>query len=168
MDTYSSQYRSVAKYVLLLFFLDMAQKRKCCNLMEVTSEIGMPLLRLHPKKKRRNTQGRRQINFFCWGKMPPSHTMWLRHWEYLMASHYKESLFDALLNDKKLSEVNPPLIPGQTQTRRIGYTVPAHIIEFAPEIGWKVMAFKRIKRIMKKVAAFKRMKRTLKTRSGLL
>ncbi|KAH0930493.1 hypothetical protein HID58_016220 [Brassica napus] len=66
------------------------------------------------------------------------------------------------------SEVNPPLIPGQTQTRRIGYTVPAHIIEFAPEIGWKVMAFKRIKRIMKKVAAFKRMKRTLKTRSGLL
>lgn len=44
--------------------------------MDVTSEIGMPLLRLHPKKKRRNT-------------------------EYLMASHYKESLFDALLNDKK-------------------------------------------------------------------
>uniref|UniRef100_M4DKU7 Uncharacterized protein n=1 Tax=Brassica campestris TaxID=3711 RepID=M4DKU7_BRACM len=143
MDTYSSQYRSVAKYVLLLFFLDMAQKRKCCNLMDVTSEIGMPLLRLHPKKKRRNT-------------------------EYLMASHYKESLFDALLNDKKLSEVNPPLIPGQTQTRRIGYTVPAHIIEFAPEIGRKVMAFKRIKRNMKNVAAFKRMKRTLKTRSGLL
>ncbi|CAG7908142.1 unnamed protein product, partial [Brassica rapa] len=88
--------------------------------------------------------------------------------EYLMVSRYKESLFDALLNDKKLSEVNPPLAPGQTQTRRIGYTVPAHIIEFAPEIGRKVMAFKRIKRIMKKVAAFKRMKRTLKTRSGLL
>ncbi|CAN7062396.1 unnamed protein product [Brassica rapa subsp. trilocularis] len=63
---------------------------------------------------------------------------------------------------------NHPLAPGQTQTRRIGYTVPAHIIEFAPEIGRKVMAFKRIKRIMKKVAAFKRMKRTLKTRSGLL
>ncbi|KAG5402177.1 hypothetical protein IGI04_016784 [Brassica rapa subsp. trilocularis] len=132
--------------------------------------------------------------------------------EYLMVSRYKESLFDALLNDKKFrfgimvkgydtslpadeverealalglhgSEVrgfrittrslakvrsNHPLAPGQTQTRRIGYTVPAHIIEFAPEIGRKVMAFKRIKRIMKKVAAFKRMKRTLKTRSGLL
>ncbi|WZZ55520.1 uncharacterized protein LOC106405071 [Brassica napus] len=61
---------------------------------------------------------------------------------------------------------NPLLAPGQT--RRIGYTAPAHLIEFAPEIRRKVMAFKRIKRTMKKVMAFKRMKRTLKTRSGLL
>ncbi|KAH0887042.1 hypothetical protein HID58_063138 [Brassica napus] len=60
---------------------------------------------------------------------------------------------------------NPLLAPGQT--RRIGYTAPAHLIEFAPEIRRKVMAFKRIKRTMKKVMAFKRMKRTLKTSLSL-
>ncbi|CAG7908210.1 unnamed protein product, partial [Brassica rapa] len=53
---------------------------------------------------------------------------------------------------------NHSLAPGQS-SRRIGYTRPAIMIEFAPEIGRKVKAFKKIKRIVKKkVMASRRMK----------
>ena len=58
---------------------------------------------------------------------------------------------------------NHSLAPGQS-SRRIGYTRPAITIEFAPEIGRKVRAFKMIKRIVKKVMALRRMKEATKER----
>ncbi|KAG2239801.1 hypothetical protein Bca4012_022900 [Brassica carinata] len=48
---------------------------------------------------------------------------------------------------------NPPLASGET---RKGYTIPAHMIEFAPEINRKVMAFKSLKRTLKRIAGYKK------------
>ncbi|CAF2046584.1 unnamed protein product, partial [Brassica napus] len=164
--------------VLLLFFLDMTQKRKRCNLMEVTSEIGTPLLSLHPK-----------FGIAVWGydtSLPEDEV------ESVLRQHFSScgGITHVYIDDKRAniyfseeheetsalglhrSEVrgfrittrrlatarrNHSLAPGQS-SRRIGYTRPAITIEFAPEIGRKVRAFKKIKRIVKKVMALRRMK----------
>ncbi|WZZ55521.1 hypothetical protein YC2023_055628 [Brassica napus] len=159
----------------------MAQKRRRCNLMGVTSEIGMPLLRLHPRKKRRNTrwhdviknlcltpcamtkdcnlfgiavlgydtslpedeiESKLTANFSSCGKITHVFVCPLDECTNI---YFSKEEGEASALDLNGSEVggfkittmrvatvrsNPPLAPGET---RIGYSIPAHFIEFARE-----------------------------------
>ncbi|KAJ4904061.1 Uncharacterized protein Rs2_18012 [Raphanus sativus] len=108
--------------------MDISQKRERCNLMEVTLEIGMPLLSLHPRKKRRNTS-LFDIAVLGYDTSLP---------EDEVKSILTEHVSSCGVITHPQSEVTLALPPVMKLGLAIDYSIPAHFIEFAPEINNKL------------------------------
>ncbi|CAH2071506.1 unnamed protein product [Thlaspi arvense] len=139
--------------VLLLFFAEMGQRRRRCNLMEVTWEDGLVVLSYTDRRRGDSTLSSRS-----WQRDTRGHKMHSRSKADIYFSREDEeekvlTLDGTEVGGRELAVTrvatarsNTPL--GPLEFRRVGYCVPAHCIEMARQNEEKVIAFKMERGLM--------------------